>query len=67
MKRELDQRTTGEGERVFLLWDDELDRIEVRVESRDGALVQWAAVPAGSALDAFQHPYLYLDREPALA
>jgi hypothetical protein len=66
MKRELDQRTTGEGERVALLWDDDLDRIEIRVESRDGALVQTAWVPSGAALDAFQHPYLYLDREPAL-
>jgi hypothetical protein len=67
MKRELDQRITGEGERVLLLWDDELDRIEVRVESRDGASIQWTTVPGSVAFDAFQHPYLYLDREPALA
>ena len=67
MKRELDERTTGEGERVLLLWDDQLDLVEVRVEARDGASVQTAAVPAVVALDAFRHPYLYLDGAPALA
>jgi hypothetical protein len=64
MKRELDTRITGEGERISLLWDDELDQVELLVEGKDGALKHQATVPSASASDAFRHPYLYL-REPA--
>ena len=60
MKRELDTRVTGKGERISLLWDELLDHVELLVEDRDGQLKHSAVVPSAHAGDAFRHPYLYL-------
>jgi hypothetical protein len=66
MKRELDSRVTGEGEHITLWWDDALDRVQVVVSGKDGAVRHEIEVPSGNAGDAFRHPYLYL-AEPAPA
>jgi hypothetical protein len=60
MKRELDARTTAEGERVCLVWDDEAEKIELRVEDDDGHVLEAVEVPRMRARDAFEHPYVYL-------
>jgi hypothetical protein len=56
--RELAQRLSGADE-VLLLWQPELDRVELSV--RDvvtGAGFRIKVAPA-SAIDAFNHPYAY--------
>jgi hypothetical protein len=57
-RRELAQRLSGADE-VLLLWQPELDRVELSV--RDvvtGAGFRIEVAPA-SAIDAFNHPYAY--------
>lgn len=67
--RELDRRT-GDGIEVALLWDSETGQLYVTVRDEQGPDAFAFEVPAGDALDAFSHPYGYLqsDRDqPALA
>lgn len=61
MMRELDARTTPEGDVVVLRWNDETDSVELLVESPRGG-TQHVAVEPQDAADAFQHPYAYLPR-----
>jgi hypothetical protein len=60
MRRELDSRTNIHGELVRLVWNSETDCVEIELSDEDGN-VRTAAVPAHRALDAFRHPYLYVD------
>jgi hypothetical protein len=56
--RELDYRE-HDGIAVTLLWSPSSNEVSVQViDTRDGTHFR-AAVPAGSALDAFRHPYVY--------
>ncbi len=60
MKRELDSRLNTHGERVTLVWHSETDAVEIELADEEGT-VRTAPVPAHRALDAFRHPYLYVD------
>ncbi len=60
MKRELDSRYNTHGERVTLVWDSETDTVEIELADGEGT-IRTAPVPAHRALDAFRHPYLYVD------
>jgi hypothetical protein len=60
MKRELDSRLNSHGERVTLVWDSETDAVEIELRDGEG-ITRTAPVPAHRALDAFCHPYLYVD------
>jgi hypothetical protein len=60
MRRELDSRTNVHGELVRLVWNSETDCVEIELSDEDGN-VRTAPVPAHRALDAFRHPYLYVD------
>jgi len=56
--RELDYRE-HDGIAVALLWSPSSNEVSVQVvDTRSGTHFR-AAVPAGSALDAFRHPYVY--------
>jgi hypothetical protein len=60
MKRELDSRLNAHGEHVRLYWDSLTDAVELELSDDEGN-VRSAPVPAHLALDAFRHPYLYVD------
>jgi hypothetical protein len=60
MRRELDSRTNTHGELVRLLWNPDSDCVEIELSDEDGN-VRSAHVPSHRALDAFRHPYLYVD------
>lgn len=61
MLKELDSRET-DSISVTLLWDSSLNRTMVRlVDSKDGT-DETFHVPAQFALDAFAHPFCYLNR-----
>jgi hypothetical protein len=60
MTRELDSRTNVHGEIIRLVWDTESDCVELELSDGEGN-VRTAPVPAHLALDAFKHPYLYVD------
>ena len=60
MRRELDSRRNVHGERIRLVWDTELDCVELELSDDEGN-VRTAQVPSHLALDAFRHPYLYVD------
>ena len=60
MKRELDSRLNTHGERVTLVWHSETNAVEIELADEEGT-VRAAPVPAHRALDAFRHPYLYVD------
>jgi hypothetical protein len=59
MKRELESRTTSYGGEVRLIWDDVSGRLDLEVLGSDGEL-QSCEISAESALDAVEHPHLYL-------
>jgi hypothetical protein len=59
--RELAQRMSGTVE-VLLLWDPELNRVELSLgDSATGEGVYLEVAP-GDAIDAFYHPYAYAAR-----
>ena len=60
MRRELDSRRNIHGELIRLVWDTELDCVELELSDDEGN-VRIAQVPSHLALDAFRHPYLYVD------
>jgi len=60
MRRELDSRRNVHGERIRLVWDTELNCVELELSDDEGN-VRIAQVPSHLALDAFRHPYLYVD------
>jgi hypothetical protein len=60
MRRELDSRMNLHGELVRLVWDSLSDCVEIELSDDDGN-VRTAEVPSHLALDAFRHPYLYVD------
>jgi hypothetical protein len=60
MKRELDSRLNTHGERITLVWYSDTDAVEIELADGEGTL-RTAPVPAHRALDAFHHPYLYVD------
>lgn len=60
MRRELDSRRNVHGELIRLVWDTELDCVELELSDDEGN-VRIAQVPSHLALDAFRHPYLYVD------
>ena len=62
MIRELNSRQTQDGEVIVLMWNDETDSVELRVESSAG-LAQSTVVRRERAADAFRHPYAYLPRD----
>ena len=59
MYRELDTRTNADGDLVTLLWNEDTDSLELRVEPATGATLV-ARVTKERAVDAFRHPYLYV-------
>jgi hypothetical protein len=61
MKRELDRRTNAHGEEVTLVWYPRTDSVEIEVRDPEAGYTRSAPVPGRNALDAFDHPYLYLD------
>ena len=65
MKRELDTRINAHGDRISLVWYPAADRVELEVEDGERGRVQRMRIPAASARDAFDHPYLYLPTEQA--
>ena len=60
MRRELDSRLNVHGELIRLVWDTDTDCVEIEL-SDDAGNVRTAQVPPHRALDAFRHPYLYVD------
>lgn len=60
MRRELDSRQNVHGEIIRLVWDTESDDVVLELSDGTGN-VRTAHVPAHLALDAFRHPYLYVD------
>jgi hypothetical protein len=58
--RELDRRSNN-GIDVTLLWDPQTNRVFVAVEDERGDAFG-IDVDAAEALDAFHHPYAYIDR-----
>jgi len=56
---ELAQRPSGPDE-VLLLWHPESDRVELAVREAATGATFHLAVAAGSAIDAFHHPYAYI-------
>lgn len=63
--RELDQRS-GDGFEVTLLWSDRTGTVFVCVEDDHAGSGFHFAVDASEALDAFHHPYAYVDRGTGL-
>jgi hypothetical protein len=55
--RELDQRST-DGLVVTLLWDTTDDTVVLQLD--DHGATGTCTVPAHQALDAFQHPFVYV-------
>lgn len=66
MIRELDSRTNAHGDRIRLLWLERTGTVAIEVEAASGA-VHRTPVAAAQALDAFHHPYVYLDEESLAA
>lgn len=68
--RELDHRT-GDGIEVALLWDSETGQVFVTVSDEQLQDAFAFEVPGADALDAFYHPYVYLqgdrDNQPLAA
>jgi hypothetical protein len=62
MLRELDRRRLDTGEAIGLYWDDASGEVAVTVEGPGDEERQAAAIPPNEALDAFRHPFLYLER-----
>jgi hypothetical protein len=58
-KRELDHRES-DGLAVTLLWDEDADRVAIRVVDSDSDQEFELEVAARDALDAFRHPYAYI-------
>jgi hypothetical protein len=56
--RELAQRRSGTDE-VLLLWYPDGERVELAVRDVETGTGFYLDVPAGSAVDAFYHPYAY--------
>jgi hypothetical protein len=56
--RELAQRLSGTDE-VLLLWQPEIDRVELSVHDLATGAGFHIAVAPGNAIDAFHHPYAY--------
>jgi hypothetical protein len=56
--RELAQRRSGADE-VLLLWQPELDRVELSVRDRITGAGFYVEVAPANAIDAFYHPYAY--------
>jgi hypothetical protein len=67
MKHELDSRITSHGDQVVLVWYPVSDQVEIEVTDGRLGFVRSAPVPKSCALDAFRHPYLYLESTVALA
>jgi hypothetical protein len=67
MKQELDSRTNSHGDVVVLAWYPGTDQLEIEVTDGHLGFVRSAPVPKACALDAFRHPYLYLESTVALA
>ena len=59
--RELAQRMSGTVE-VLLLWDPELQRVELSVGDSATGGGFYVEVAPGDAIDAFYHPYAYAAR-----
>lgn len=60
MRHELDSRFNSHGELVTLVWHSGTNAVEIELSDGEGT-VHAAPVPAHRALDAFHHPYLYVD------
>jgi hypothetical protein len=62
-RRELAQRTNG-GLEITLYWHPDTNRTSIDVH--DNGLDETISfpVPAGRALDAFHHPFVYLPTQP---
>lgn len=58
-KRELDHRES-DGIAVTLLWDEDDNRVAIRVVDSDSDQELELEVAARDALDAFRHPYAYI-------
>jgi hypothetical protein len=63
---ELDRRE-GDGIVVSLLWDKQTDATAIALYDERSADQITFEVPAGRALDAFHHPYVYADQLDLLA
>ncbi len=59
--RELDRRS-NDGIDVTLLWEPRTNRVLVAVVDERGDVSFELEVDPANALDAFRHPYAYLDR-----
>ena len=59
MLRELDSRTTPEGDAVALWWDDETDAVQLVLEPAGGPPCT-VSVARDRAHDAFWHPWAYV-------
>jgi hypothetical protein len=59
--RELARRLSGTLE-VLLLWQPEIDRVELCVRDWAGGTGFHIAVASADAIDAFYHPYVYATR-----
>lgn len=59
--RELAQRLSGTAE-VLLLWDPEIDRVELSVSDPATGEGFHVEVAPGNAMEAFHHPYAYAAR-----
>lgn len=61
MLRELDTRT-HDGLTVSLLWEDSHNVILIDLSHEDMNIDEFFPVPNEDAMDAFMHPFTYLDR-----
>jgi hypothetical protein len=59
MLRELDSRTTPEGDAVALWWDDETEAVQLVLEPAGGETCT-VSVARDRAYDAFWHPWAYV-------
>jgi hypothetical protein len=58
MLRELDNRTTPEGDVVAISWDDETGDVQLVFEAASGDTWSTPVAPERAA-DAFRHPWAY--------
>jgi hypothetical protein len=60
MIRELDSRTTDNGDVVSLVWNDVTDTVELHVQGASGTEPVCVPVRRDQAREVFAHPYVYL-------
>jgi hypothetical protein len=66
MQQELAYRRSADLD-VWLLWDDDADRVTVRVRDNRGGEEFESEVPRERALEAFRHPFVFAPPVPAAA